>query len=353
MILMHSPWLLLLLLALPPIAWWTLRRANRPAVVYSSLDLFRDVPVTLRQRLRRLPALLMLLAAGLLIIAIARPQTGVGSVRTTARGVAMMVVVDRSQSMEEGFRYQGRVVRRIDAVRAVFKDFIVGNGKDLKGRPEDMIGLVTFTRYAETVCPLVRIHGTLVELVERLDLGVAEWEGGTAIGEGLALAAARLKQAEDDFNARSADRAAPEFTIKSKIIILMTDGVENVGDITSTEAAELCKTLGIKIYPIGIGDRRGGFVNAAGQRVTITSAAGFDEERLKVIARTTGGQYFNASDGDALRRAYAAIDELEKTDITSVEFTSYRERYMPFAVAGLLALALSITLSTTWLHRSP
>lgn len=348
-----SPWLLLFLLGVPLIAWWAGRARARSAFSYSSIELVKALRPTLRQRLWRLPGVLVTIGAALLIVSLARPQTGIGQVRTTANGVALLMVVDRSASMQLPLRFAGRSMTRIDVVKQVFKEFVLGNGKDLNGRPEDLVGLVTFARYPETVCPLVRIHETLVKLVDSVNLASDQWEGGTAIGDGLALAAARLKKAEEELVEKNRAEANPDFTLKSKAIVLLTDGDENVGEMAASDAAQLCREWGVKVYAIGIGDERGGMVRAGGARVAIAPGGGFDEELLKSIAGSTGGRYWRATDGEALRRAYAAIDDLEKTEIQSVEFTNYEERYPPWALAGGGLIASGLLLGGTWLRRGP
>jgi Ca-activated chloride channel family protein len=347
-----SPWPMLLLLAVPVIAWWSGRAPARAAVMYSSIDLVEPSRRALRARLWRLPGMLTAFGAALLIVALARPQTGIGEVRTTAKGVALAMVVDRSASMQLPLRFGGRAQTRIDVVKQVFREFVEGNRRDLPGRPEDLIGLVTFARYAETVCPLVRIHETLVKLVESINLAEDQWEGGTAIGDGLALAAARLITAEVELAKRTNAEKNPHFILKSKAIILLTDGDENAGEIAAPQAAQICKEWGIKIYAIGIGDEAGGVVTAGGIRTMIMTGQGFDEALMKSLASATGGAYWRATDGEALRRAYAAIDELEKTEIESVEYTSYREQYHPWAAAGGGLIAVGLLLGSTCLRRS-
>ncbi|MBL8745328.1 MAG: VWA domain-containing protein, partial [Phycisphaerae bacterium] len=306
-----TPWALSLLLLVPLVAWWSGRSRARAAVRYSSVDLLTGLRPTLRQRVWWLPGLLATAGAGALIVALARPQTGIGEVRTTAKGVAISIVLDRSASMQLPLRFSGRNMMRIDVVKQVLREFVLGNGNDLKGRPEDLLGLVTFARFPETVCPLVRIHGTLVKLVDAIELAQDRWEGGTAIGDGLMLAAARLKKAEEELAVQNKEEKRPDFQLKSKVIVLLTDGDENVGEVAAADAAQLCREWGIKIYAIGIGDDRGGVVTAGGTRVPIAPGGGFDEELMKSIAKATGGAYWRATNGEALRQAYATIDELE------------------------------------------
>jgi Ca-activated chloride channel family protein len=348
-----TPWALALIVLVPLLVWWSGRRRARAVVVYSSLGLVVPLGRTWRQRLRWLPVAMLALGMIALIIALARPRYGVGEVRTTANGSALLMVVDRSASMGLPFEFQGQMGRRIDAVKVVFKEFIEGNGRDLAGRPEDLIGLVAFARFADTICPLVRIHETLVQLVEKMELADQRWEGGTAIGDGLALGATRLKKAEEDLLAREKNPQDPEFTIKSKAIVLLTDGDENVGDVDARSASEMCEEWGIKIYAIGIGDDRGGFIETPAGRLAVPRGGGFDEQLMKDITTKTGGRYWRADTGEALRRIYAEIDALEKTEIKSKEFTSYRESFAPWAAAGAGLLAASMFLSATIFRRSP
>lgn len=371
----------LALLILVPLVFWAMRGRARPVMLFSGLELVRPAGKTLRQRVAWLPRVLRAAAVIALVVALARPQTGLGEVRTTANGVAMVMVVDRSYSMIDTLPYQGETISRIRAVKRVFKDFVEGDGKNLAGRPEDLIGLVTFAKYADTVAPLTRSHEALSKLVETIQLaGERDIDAGTAIGEGLAIAAARLKQAEEDIERiareqatqgptpnQAAENAKPDanskpkkpeadFTIKSKIIVLMTDGDENTGEISARQAADLAKQWGIKIYAIGIGDNAGGNLSVRGPFGNMRVAGGFggfNDQLLKDIAKDTGGKYYAATDGESLKQVYADIDALEKTEIKSTEYTSYRESFWWWAAGGGAALALEMLLAGTLLRRVP
>lgn len=345
------PWALLLLLFVPVTVWLGGRSRARAGMIYSSEIVVEHIPPTLRQRLMLLPEAFLALALICLVVALARPRQGIGEVRTTAKGVAIMMVADRSGSMGLPFSFGGQEVTRLEAVKQVFTEFVIGNERDLKGRPEDLIGLVTFARFADTVCPPVQIHDTLVKLIETVELADPRIEGGTAVGDGLALGATRLKTVEDELKKRNEGQADPAFTIKSKVIVLLTDGDENVGEIASRQAADMCKEWGIKVYAIGVGDERGGIVNTPAGQVRV-AAGGFDEAALKSIAAATGGAYYRAGDGAGLRRVYGEIDALEKTEIISKEFTSYREVYAPWAISGLALISVSMLLSSTVLRRT-
>lgn len=386
----NPQWLWLLTLV-PALLWagWFVARSRRPVVSFSATAHLEGLAFGVRRRLRWLPAALRALALACLIGALARPQFGQGEVRTTTRGVAMIFVIDRSASMNEPFAFDGRQTTKMDAVKDVVTRFIRGDG-DLKGREGDMIGLVSFAKFADTVCPLVRSHDTLVGLVNQMQLvgaTMAEPEAGTAIGEGLALGAARLRDVERELSRRSQAGAQPSvaagtdsagtasagtasagpsaaldikaddtFSIKSKVIVLLTDGEENMGEITAAQAAELCRQWGIKVYAIGVG--AGGGRQPVQQRlangmVIMRSGAGFDDRPLREVAKVTGGQYFAANDPKSLANVYAEIDRLEKTEIKSQEFTNYDEKFGVLAAAAGALLAAQALLGATFLRRGP
>ena len=324
------------------------RRATSRPVTFSSDLLLDGLPTTLRERLAWLPSLIWFAGACLLIVALARPQEGTGTVRTTADGVAMMLVVDRSSSMEDPMIFEGERRARIDVVREVARRFVAGDGESLGGREQDLIGLVTFAQYADTICPLVRIHGTLLEFIDRVRTVELRSEDGTAIGDGIALAAARLERAEAELKERNEGDADPEFEIKSKVIVLLTDGDENRGDISFRQASELCAELGIKLYAIGIGGGR--YRDMLGNVRQSRSPA--DVPSFRANAERTGGIASGASTGEELLAIYERIDELETTEIESVEFTSYTESFAPFAGVGLGLLVAQALLSWTVFRRA-
>ncbi|MDX2114628.1 MAG: VWA domain-containing protein [Planctomycetota bacterium] len=348
----QAPWLLALLALVPLAWWWAGRPAARPAVTFSSIDLFIPAGQGWRARLAWLPRASVMLGLAALIVALARPQLGVGQARTTASGVALMAVVDRSSSMQLPMPFEGGTPSRMDVVKRVFTEFVLGNGAELKGRPQDLIGLVTFARFPATACPLTQVHDTIAKLVDNISPSKEQWEGGTAVGDGIALAAARLRRAEEELKARNKGLIDPDFTLRSKAIILLTDGDENVGEMFSEEAAQLCKQWGIKIYAIGVGSE-GQFIRTDKGLMRLSPSGSFDEQRMRRLAETTGGAYWRATDGEALRQAYAAIDALEKTEIRSVEYTSYEERYQLPAALGAALLGSGLLLGSTLLRRAP
>ncbi|MGP1310701.1 MAG: vWA domain-containing protein [Phycisphaerales bacterium] len=375
----ESPIALLLLLAIP-VCWWAWRRRERAAVVMlPSMDLVRGVGRSWRTRAASLLIPMRALALAAMIVALARPQAGVGKTSVVTEGVAIMMVVDRSGSMGEEMAFGGEVMTRLDVVKRVFREFVVGtkkleaqdgvtidrSGDALEGRPNDLIGIVSFARYAETVCPLVRDPQAVSALVETLDLPLVRSEDGTAIGDGVALAAARLRDAEEDLKRRAIAEASgrdvettdervavePGFTIKSKAIVLLTDGEMNAGEVGPLEAANLSREWGIRVYTIAVG---------GGERVVQTPlgamrvpSRGVDETVLRRMAEMTDGRHFSASDAEGLRGVYAAINALEKSRVESREYTEYTEWFWPLAAAGAALLALETLASATFLRRAP
>jgi len=266
------------------------------------------------------------------------------------------VVIDRSSSMRAEMIFSGQQLNRLEVAKRVFLEFVQGNKGDLAGRPNDLIGLISFARYADTSSPLTLAHGALASFVEPIKLVTRKPEDGTAIGDALALAGARLQKAEETVQklALASEAQEASYEIKSKIIILLTDGEQTAGKRTPQEAAELAKQWGIKIYTIGIGGRESllRVPTLFGTQV-IQRGSGVDKQTLSALAETTGGIFRMAEDGDALRAVYGEIDELEKSEIESIRYVDYRERFTPFAITGLILLALEILLRTTYFRSIP
>jgi len=350
---LYSPWILLLLLLLPPLAYIKLRRRKPAAVRFPSLRDIRKCPVSLRQRLRPLLHVLMFVCIALLIVALARPRKGTVLSEISTEGVAIEVVADRSGSMQTEMDYFGQKLDRLEVVKKVLSNFINGDKKGLAGRSNDLIGLVAFARYADTLCPMVLSHNVLLEFLKKTNIVRLRSEDGTAIGDAIALAAARLKKAEEEIQQRKtrlvragekiSDQQGGSFKIKSKVIILLTDGINNAGEYDPLQAAELAKKWGIKIYSIGIGSARaytkiqtmmGTFQMPTGQNL--------DEGLLKAIAEKTGGFYGRADNAETLHRIVEKIDKLEKTKVKSIQYAQYAELYSPWALAALVVLVLDI-----------
>ena len=347
-----TPFALLALLALPFLVLVWRRRLRGVALGFSSLALL-PASGSLRSRLLHLPFLLRLVALALVVIALARPQAGIEKVEETSRGVAIEMVVDHSGSMGAEMEFDGRAMTRLEVVKQVFSEFVSGNGLELKGRPSDLIGMITFARYADTVCPLTLAHGALAGFLGTIHLTPQESpENRTAVGDAIALAAARLHNAEETL-ARQTGAEANRYQIKSKIIILLTDGQNNTGRHTPEAAAALAKEWGIKLYAIGVGgDDVVKVQTLLGTRL-VRTGEGVDRDTLTQLAESTGGLFRLAEDAQALRAVYQEIDRLEKSEVESVRYVDYKEYFVPFALAALVLLALEIVLGCTLLRRLP
>lgn len=348
----YSPWMLLLLLLLPVLAYVIKRKDVNARIKFSSVDKFSTCPVSWRIRLRPAMVIIRFACLVLLILALARPRKGTTISQKSTEGVAIQVVLDRSGSMGEEMDYHGRSLNRLEVAKRVLTDFVRGDGKDLKGRPQDLIGLITFAKYADTKCPLVHAHDAMLEFMNKTQLVQIRSEDGTAIGDALSLGAARLRKAEEELvnrRIRLGIKEDDDFKIKSKVVILLTDGNNNTGQYQPLEAAKLAQEWGIKVYTIGIGspnsERRGFFGMSIGQAL--------DERLLKAIAEGSGGFYGRANDAKALEKIIEQIDELEKTKVKSVQYTHYAERFGRLAYLALMFLAAEIILTCTVFRKIP
>jgi len=331
-----SPWLLLLLIAVPLAAAGYARPRRRGAVLFSSTENLRRITPSLRYRLRWVPPALRMLGLAAIVLALARPQKGQESIDISSEGIGIQMVVDTSGSMMA--EDLAKDTSRLDVVKKVFKNFVIG-GKGLSGRPNDAIGMVTFARYPDAKCPLTQDHGVLMQLIDDTEIVKDPKEDGTAIGEALALAIERIKDAE----------------VKSKVIILLTDGMNNAGT-DPLSVAPIAKAFGIKIYTIGAGTRGLApfpYYTRSGERILRPVRVEIDERTLKAIAEQTGGKYFRATDSTSLRKVYEEIDKLEKTKIESVKYLDYKDLFPYFLFPGLALVVLEHTLACTWFRRVP
>lgn len=327
-----NPWLLLLLLALPLLAWLKGRRGGQPAFLYSSVGLVKGMTGITRSHARGFLAQLRWLALALLIVGLARPQSGVGEDKVRASGVDIVVALDLSSSMiSEDFMLAGNRVNRLVVAKDVLREFI-------RKRTNDRIGLVAFARNPYVVAPPTLDHDFVLEHVDRLQIGAVE--DGTAIGSALTAALNRLRDVPG----------------KSKIVILMTDGQNNAGKIPPLTAAEAAQALGIRVYTIGVGTRGKApvpFFDAFGQKHYRDVDVDIDEDTLRKIAQKTGGEYFRADSTDTLREIYHRIDKLERTEATLKKYRYYAELFPLVAMPGWVLLMLEIILSNTVWRRLP
>src|SRR6516162_954592 len=327
------PYLLLLLAALPVLAWLKGRRGEPPAFIYSSVQLVRGLLNITRTRSGGFLSALRWLALGLFIVALAQPRLTKSETKVTASGVDIVVALDMSGSMiSEDFEVRGQRVNRFNMARAVLKKFI-------DQRPNDRIGLVVFATEPYIATPLTLDHDFLIQNLDRLQIGAID-ENRTAIGSGLSTAVNRLR----------------ELKSKSKIVILMTDGQNNSGKIAPLTAAEAAEALKVKVYTIGVGLR--GMapmpVFFGGQRIgERMEPVDIDEDTLQKIANRTGGKYYRADNTARFQAIYAEIDKLEKTEKEIKKFAQHKELFAWAITPGLGLVLLETLLRHTFFRKLP
>ena len=339
------PWMLLLLLPLLKMLIDHLRRGGDAAVRFSSLAPFASVPRTARQRFMPLLFWLQVMALLLLVIGASRPQIKDLSQGIPKEGIAIELVVDVSSSMDISMPFKDDSMSRMEVTKQVVEEFA---GE----RPNDLIGLVTFARYADTVCPLTLSHDSLLYYIRQVEIESRPNEDGTAFGDAVALAAARLKTAEERYS--NEEEQGDRYEIKSKVIILLTDGNNNCGRHLPMEGAALAEHWGIRLHTIAITDPpEMKTIQTPAGPVEIEAEPLVQERILQKMAETTGGIYRRATDEASLSDVYAEINAMETSEIESERYHAYRDIFQPFATAGLLLLLARSGLSTTWLRRIP
>ena len=332
MITFAHPALLWLLLALPAIAFLRSRKGPLAAVRYASVATARAVARTSRARLGQLLPYLRLPAAALLVVALARPQITHSKSKIEASGVDMMLALDVSGSMQAlDLRLDGQRADRLTVVRSVVSKFIAA-------RPNDRIGIIAFAGQPFLVSPLTLDHDWLEKSLSRVTVGTGE--DGTAIGSALAASVNRLRQSD----------------AKSKIVVLLTDGMNNAGSVQPALAAKAAAALGIKVYTIAVGAEGRApipVVDDAGRKRIVMGEVEVDEQTLRGIADTTGGAFFRATDTDSLVAIYGRIDSLEKTMRTMNRFERHEERFAWAAFPAVALLLAEVGLGATALRRAP
>jgi len=325
------PQMLFLLVVIPFWLWARLSPRLLPALHFPRSATLKTLPKTWPQRLYWLPHVVANLGMSLLIVALARPQAGLKQRIVKTETIDIVLVIDVSTSMEAiDFSEQGNQQNRLEAVIDVAREFVAG-------REGDRIGLIAFSGQPYTMSPLTRDHAWLLDRFG--ELRTRQMPDGTAIGTAIASAVNRLRQSDAD----------------TRIILLLTDGVNNAGDISPINAARIAGQLGFRTYVIGAGSRepvlfpmRDPFGRTVMQRVSIP----IDDEQLQAIADATGGRYYRVQNRVEMLRGFAEIDEFERSEIELTEYTMYEERFANFAVAGLLLLLLERLLSVTRLGRA-
>ncbi len=316
-------WLALVLI--PVVAYYVFFQArNRAEFRFSDVSSAQDAEATVKGKLVHAPFVLRMLAALLLIVVLARPQSTSSWQDVTTEGIDIVMAIDISGSMQaEDFK-----PNRLEAAKKVAKTFI-GN------RPNDRLGLVVFAGESFTQCPLTTDHSVILNLFADVKSGMLE--DGTAIGMGLATSVKRLKDSE----------------AISKVVILLTDGDNNSGSIAPATAAEIAKEFGVRVYTIGVGTRGTApmpFTDPFGRTRYQDVEVKINEELLTRIADLTGGKYFRATDNATLEEVYREIDELERSKIDVTEYRKRKEEFLPFAMAALLLLACEVILKQTVLR---
>ena len=335
------PWLLLLLLAIPLLAYFRGRSGPAAALTFSSTSALRSLGKTSAARAGRFLRALLLLGLAFLGIAMARPQLGTSLTQVEASGIDIMLVLDVSQSMlTKDFSVGGDRVTRVEAIREVTRRFI-------EARPNDRIGIIAFAGHPYVVSPMTLDHDWLLQNLDRVRTGLVE--DGTAIGSAIASAANRLNDKRS----------------KSRAIVLLTDGENNAGKIPPTTAAEAVKALQIRFYAIGAGingiapapvfDQRTGkpFTDMFGNIMYQNQRVEFNEAGLKEVARIADGQFFRATDTKSLEQIFGDIDKMEKTTVAVKKYQQYRDLFPACIMAGCGLLVAQILLSQTIWKKLP
>lgn len=354
----HDPLWLLSIPVLLFLLVWNHRRRNAHSIIYSSASLVRNLPRSLKQRVRSLLPWAAGLGFVLVAAALARPQLGSEEFRIRREGIAIQIALDRSGSMAaQDFTLGNQRVNRLEAARSVVHDFVEGDGKDLPGRGDDRVGLIAFGGFAESLTPLTLDHVALLQILQQVQLPplggplrdtrgnvinreIQEEEGATAIGDAIAIAVERLRQKVNE----------------SRVLILLSDGKNTAGILDPMDAARTAAQIGVKVYCIGIGSTGMApfpTIGLGGRTRLQQRYVELDEITLKEIAKITGGRYFNAKNTTGLREVYAEIDQLERTQTEDTVYTHYFERFHWFLLPGMALLALAYLLQSTWLRTIP
>lgn len=332
MVFANKEFFILLVLLVPYIVWyWRFRKQAEPTMKISSTRAYLKQNRGWRTKLVHLPMLLRCATFVLIVIVMARPQTMNSWDKKQTEGIDIMLAMDISTSMLA----EDLKPNRMEAAKNVAAEFI-------SGREEDNIGLCIFAGESFTQCPMTTDHGTLINMLRGVRTDLASRgliEDGTAIGMGLANAVSRLKVSK----------------AKSKVVILLTDGANNRGDISPMTAAEIAKSLGIRVYTIGVGTNKVAPypMPVAGGVQYVNMPVEIDTKTLSDIASTTDGNYYRATNNKELKQIYADIDKLEKTKLDVKKFSKRYEAFAPFAIAALLLMLIETLLRTVVLRRIP
>ncbi|MCK5083083.1 MAG: VWA domain-containing protein [Candidatus Omnitrophica bacterium] len=327
-----DPWISLLIPVVLALIIFLRKRQRATSFRFSSTEIATSLKSTWRVRFRQVPYVLRLLAVILFLVALAGPRSVLEETVHKSEGIDIVLAIDSSGSMAaEDFVLKGKRYNRLDIVKTVVQEFV-------KERKNDRLGLITFARLAYTVSPLTTDHSWLLTNLDRVELGLIQ--DGTAVGSAIVSSVARLENSD----------------AKSKVIILLTDGVNNAGKMGPVEAARVAEAFGIKIYTIGAGtEGRVPFPGRDpwGRKVYQNVVIKLDEKMLQEVADITGGKYFRATDTESLRDIYREIDTLEKVKIEEYGYKEYKELFGYFLMAALMLLFLEVVLANTIFLRVP
>lgn len=328
----NKEYLFLLLLVIPYLLWYLMyRKKSEPTMRVADTFAYRFAPKSWKVRLMPLQMLLRVVAFVMLVIVLARPQTQNSWKNKTVEGIDIMLAIDVSTSMLA----EDLKPNRLEAAKQVAAEFI-------SGRPDDNIGLTIFAGEAFTQCPMTTDHSSLLNLLQNVRTDIAARgliQDGTAIGMGLASAVSRLKDSK----------------AKSKVVILLTDGSNNMGDLSPMTSAEIAKSLGIRVYTIGVGTNKVApyLMPVAGGVQYVNVPVEIDTRTLSDIAATTNADFYRATNTGELHEIYKEIDKLEKSKLSVTQFSKRYDAYQPFAAAAALALLLELLLRITVFRRIP
>ncbi len=326
----NPEYLFLLLLLIPVIAWYVWKQSVAQASLQvSTTSPFAHLPRSWKEYLRHVNFALLCGAFALAVVVLARPQSSDSWSQSNTEGIDIVISLDVSNSMQmEDFR-----PNRLEASKDVASKFVAG-------RPNDNIGLVLFGKESFTMCPMTSDHAVVSNMINSVNFDLIDG-GSTAIGDGLVTAVNRIRSG----------------SAKSKVIILLTDGSNNSGDVSPKDAAQVAKLIGVRLYTIGVGSKGEFDVTVGydpfGRPVKQKATADIDEDTLRAMAQLTGGRYFRATDKSSLAEIFDEIDQMEKTKMSVREFSHKEEEYLPFILGAILLLLLHIVLRNTLLKSVP
>ncbi len=325
----QDPWLLMLLLAVPLQVYFALGSRSRPVLAFSAVSFLKRIKPSLRLRVAKYAFGLRSFALVLFALGLARPQLLLPESRQRVYGIDIILVLDVSTSMRAEDLAPGK--NRLQAAKEVVRDFI-------SRRSDDRVGMIVFAGRPYTQCPLTLDHNVILELLDDVETGMLE--DGTAIGMALGSAVNRLRESE----------------AKNRIVVLLTDGRNNMGEISPEAAAQAARATNVRVYTVGVGTKGLApypVLDIFGRKTYSYQPAEVDDASLTSIAEVTGGRYFRATDSESLEETYREIDRLEKTKLPAKRYGRYRELFPLFVLPAAALLLFEIGLTSTWLRRAP